>query len=115
LTILQKMQYRLKYGYDADKLDKAFVNLLLMRSREISKSVPGMFSRIKSRPINLSPKQSEVLGYLVRKLSYQDIGGRMGVTVDTVSYHIGVLHEKFDAVNTRELLEKAEELGFVEI
>jgi len=115
MPILQKMQNRLKYGYGADKLDKAFVNLLLMRSREISKRVPGMFSRAKSRPIKLSPKQSEVLGYLVQKWSYQEIGGKMGITVDTVSYHVGVLHEKFDAVNTRELLNKAEELGFAAI
>jgi LuxR family maltose regulon positive regulatory protein len=115
LPVLQKMLNRLKYGYGEDKLDKAFVNSLLMRSREISKHTPGMFSRAKSRPIKLSPRQSEVIGYLVQNLSYREIGAKMGVTVAAVDYHIRVLHEKFDALNTRELLEKAGELGFVEI
>jgi len=112
LPVLQKILNRLKYGYDADILDKAFVNSLRMRSREISKHTPGIFSRAKSRPIKLSPRQSEVLGYLVQSLSYQEIGGKMGVTVAAVDYHVRVLHEKFDALNTRELLVKAGELGF---
>jgi len=114
LPVLRKMQNRLKLGYGADALDKAFVNILLMRSREISKHTPGMFSRVKSRPIKLSPKQSEVIGYLVRNLSYLEIGEKMGVTVDAVGYHIRVLHEKFDVSNSRDLLEKAEELGFAD-
>jgi len=112
--LLQKMQNRQKYGYDANVLDKAFINQLLMRSRDISKHTPGMFSRIKSRPLKLSPKQSEVIGYLVQNLSYQEISEEMGVTISAIDYHIRVLHEKFDVSNTRDLLGKAEEMGFID-
>jgi len=113
LPLLQKMQNRQKYGYDADVLDKAFINLLLMRSRDISKHTPGMFSR-RSRPIKLSPKQSEVVGYLVKDLSYREIGEKMGVTTTTVNHHTRVLHEKFNVSTTRELLDKVKEMGFID-
>jgi len=114
LPLLQKIQNRLKHGYDADILDKAFVNLLLMRSREISKHTPGVFSRSKARLIKLSPKQSEVMGYLVQDLGYREIAEKMGITINSVNYHIRVLHEKFDVSNARDLLEKASEMGFID-
>jgi LuxR family maltose regulon positive regulatory protein len=115
LPILQKILNRLKYGYDADILDKAFVNALYIKARNISKHTPGMFSRNKIKAIKLSPRQSEVMGYLAQSLSYQEISEKMRVTKAAVEYHIRILHEKFDASNTRELLQKAQDLGFVDM
>ncbi len=113
LPVLQKILNRLKYGYDAEILDKAFVNLLLMRARELSKHTPGMFSQSKVRPIKLSPRQSEVVGYLVQNLTYQEISEKMGVTTAAVDYHIRILHEKFQVSNTSDLLQKAQEMGLI--
>jgi DNA-binding CsgD family transcriptional regulator len=115
LPVLQKILNRLKYGYDADTLDKAFVNALYIKARNISKHTPGMFSRNKAQAMKLSPRQSEVMGYLVQNLSYKEISEKMKVTKAAVEYHIRILHEKFDASNTRELLQKAQDLGFLDL
>jgi LuxR family maltose regulon positive regulatory protein len=115
LPVLQKILNRLKYGYDADILDKAFVSLLYIKARNISKHTPGMFSRNKTKATKLSVRQSEVMGYLAQSLSYQEISEKMSVTKAAVEYHIRILHEKFDASNTRELLQKAQDLGFVDM
>ena len=115
LPVLQKILNRLKYGYDTDILDKAFVNLLYIKARNISKHTPGMFSRNKTQAMKLSPKQSEVMNYLVKNLSYQEISEKMGVTKAAVDYHIRILHEKFEASNTRDLLQKAQDLGFIDM
>lgn len=112
LPVLQKILNRLKYGYDAEILDKAFVNLLFMRARELSKHMPGM-SQSKAQPIKLSPRQSEVMGYLVQNLTYQEISEKMGVTTAAVDYHIRILHEKFQVSNTSGLLQKAQEMGLI--
>jgi LuxR family maltose regulon positive regulatory protein len=115
LPVLQKILNRLKYGYDSGLLDKAFVSLLYIKARNISKHTPGMFSRNKVKAMKLSVRQSEVMGYLVQNLSYQEISEKMGVTKAAVEYHIRILHEKFDASNTRELLQKAQDLGFLDM
>jgi LuxR family maltose regulon positive regulatory protein len=115
LPVLQKILNRLKYGYDSGLLDKAFVSLLYIKARNISKYTPGMFSRNKAKAVKLSPRQSEVMGYLLQNLSYQEISERMRVTKSAVEYHIRILHEKFDAANTRELLQKAQDLGFLDL
>jgi LuxR family maltose regulon positive regulatory protein len=110
LPVLQKILNRLKYGYDTDILDKAFVNLLYIKARNISKYTPGMFSRNKTKAIKLSPRQSEVMGYLMQNLSYQEISEKMGVTKAAADYHIRILHENFEVSNTRDLLQKAQDL-----
>jgi DNA-binding CsgD family transcriptional regulator len=115
LPVLQKILNRLKYGYASGLLDKEFVSLLYMKARNISKHTPGMLSRSKAKAMKLSPKQSEVMSYLVQNLSYREISEKMNVTKAAVEYHIRILHEKFDASNTRELLQKAQDLGFLDM
>jgi LuxR family maltose regulon positive regulatory protein len=115
LPMLQKMLNRLKYGYDNDLLDKAFVNLLFLQARSIAKHAPGMFQHSEAKPVKLSPRQAEVVDYLLQNLSYKEIGEKMGITTSTADYHIHILHEKFGVSNTRDLLQKAQELGFVNI
>jgi DNA-binding CsgD family transcriptional regulator len=55
------------------------------------------------------------MGYLAQSLSYREISEKMKVTKAAVEYHIRILHEKFDASNTRELLQKALDLGVVDM
>jgi ATP/maltotriose-dependent transcriptional regulator MalT len=113
--VLQKILNRLKYGYDADILDKSFINELFLKARNISKHIPGMFSKDNLKPIGLSPRQSEVMGYLVSNLSYREISEKLGVTKDAADYHIRMLHKKLGVSNNHDLLLKAEELGLVNI
>ena len=113
LPLLQKVLNRLKYGYDAEILDKAFVNLLYIRAREVSKHTQGTLLRGAEKPVKLSPRQTEVVRYLIQNLSYREISEKMKVTVAAVDYHIRVLHGKFEVTNTRDLLQKARELGVI--
>jgi DNA-binding CsgD family transcriptional regulator len=55
------------------------------------------------------------MNHLVKNLSYQEISEKMGVTKAAVDYHIRILHEKFEASNTRDLLQKAQDLGFIDM
>jgi DNA-binding CsgD family transcriptional regulator len=115
LPVLQKVQNRLKYGYDADILDKTFVNRLYMQAREQSKHRSGTMLFRTEKPITLSPRQAEVIDCLALNLSYQEIGEKMGVTTSAVDYHIRILHGKFGVSNTRDLLQKARELSVINI
>jgi len=115
MPVLQKILGRLKYGYDADLLDKAFVGELYMKARNISKHTPGILSRSEAKPLGLSPRQSEVTRYLTQNLNYREISEKMGITKAAVDYNIRALHEKFDVSNTRDLLQKMDELGLLDM
>jgi len=115
LPILQKISGRLKYGYDSDLIDKAFVGELYKKARNISKHTPGMLSQISQKPVGLSPKQSEVIRYLSQNLNYKEISEKMGVTKAAVDYHIRALHEKFGVSNTRDLLRTVDDLGIMDM
>lgn len=54
IPVLKKILNRLKHGYDADILDKAFVNKLFIRAETISPHIRGMLS--KSEPSVSPPK-----------------------------------------------------------
>jgi|GEM_PF-2881586 len=114
MPLLHKISGRLKYGYDSDLLNKAFVGELYNKAENISKHTSGMLSRINMKPTVLSPKQSEVIRFLSQNLSYNEISEKMGVTKAAVDYHIRALHEKFDVSNTRDLLRKVNDLGITE-
>lgn len=92
LPVLQKVQARLKHGYDTELLDKGFVSSLLLEAQKIARHYGGLAAG--SRPRKLSAKQLEVLEYLKQGLTYQEISERMGVKITTVRDHIGKLYEK---------------------
>jgi LuxR family maltose regulon positive regulatory protein len=111
LPILQRILNRLKYGYDADIVDKGFVNELFLRARLMPRSAGHMTAGVKNKPIKLSSRQTEILKYLEENLSHREIGERIGIKVTTVVDHLGKLYEKLEVTNARDAVLKAKMLG----
>ncbi len=55
----------------------------------------------------LSPKETEVLQYLVQGLAYKQIGGKMNITYDTVRAHMKKIYEKLHVASMTEAVAKA--------
>jgi ATP/maltotriose-dependent transcriptional regulator MalT len=111
LPILRRILNRLKYGYDADIIDKGFVNELFLRARMMPRSTGHMTAGVENKPVKLSSRQTEVLNYLEENLSYKEISERIGVKVTTVVDHLGKLYEKLEVTNARDAVLKAKVLG----
>jgi LuxR family maltose regulon positive regulatory protein len=60
----------------------------------------------------LTDREAEVLAGLSRRLSYQEIGDELFISMQTVKSHTARIYDKLDAGNRREALEKAEALGW---
>ena len=57
----------------------------------------------ESPPVpKLTPRQKEILGYLVKGLTNRDIADVLGIREDTVEEHVNLLLEKIDATNRTE-------------
>ena len=57
----------------------------------------------ESPPVpKLTPRQQEILGYLVKGLTNRDIADVLGIREDTVEEHVNLLLEKIDATNRTE-------------
>jgi len=110
LPILEKILTRLKYGYDTDILDRSFINTLYNEAAAISRHSGIMVKRNKNKKIKLSPRQSEILGYLGQNYSYKEIGEKLGIKFTTVNEHINKIYEKLEVSNAKEAVAKANEL-----
>lgn len=55
----------------------------------------------------LSPKETEVLQYLVQGLAYKQIGAKMNITYDTVRAHMKKIYEKLHVASMTEAVAKA--------
>jgi DNA-binding CsgD family transcriptional regulator len=62
--------------------------------------------------IELKPKESECLFYLIRGFSYKEIAKTQGITYRTVVDHIERLKLKFNAATTANLISKALAAGY---
>jgi LuxR family maltose regulon positive regulatory protein len=51
-------------------------------------------------PEDLTPKEREVLQLLTQELTYDQVGGRLDISVNTVRTHVRVIYRKL-AVGTR--------------
>jgi LuxR family maltose regulon positive regulatory protein len=60
----------------------------------------------------LTDREAEVLAGLSRRLSCQEIGDELFISMQTVKSHTARIYDKLDAGNRREALEKAEALGW---
>jgi DNA-binding NarL/FixJ family response regulator len=56
---------------------------------------------------HLSPREKEVLGFLVSGLSYKMIGVQMNITYDTVRAHMKKIYEKLHVASMTEAVAKA--------
>jgi DNA-binding NarL/FixJ family response regulator len=112
LPVLQKMLNRLKYGYDADILNKSFVNTLFFGAQTMARR-RGVMVKKKNKPVKLSPRQSEILRFLEQNFSYREISDKMGIKVTTVDDHIDKIYEKLGVSNARSAVLKAREWGLI--
>ena len=69
--------------------------------------IPEGFSKL----YNLTEKETEILGYLVRGFGYGDIGRRMSVKISTVKTRIIRIYQKTTVSNRMEILHKIKEFG----
>ncbi|MFK7827649.1 MAG: PAS domain-containing protein [Oligoflexales bacterium] len=68
-----------------------------------------------SNPINLSPRQSEVLFFLIRGKTGAQVAKILGISIRTFQEHLDHIKNKFNAQNKYELIDKAVELGYLNI
>jgi DNA-binding CsgD family transcriptional regulator len=65
--------------------------------------------------IMLSPRQKEILFFLIRGHSLKHIAATLNVTISTVSEHVEKLKGKFNALTKNNLIEKAVTQGFLSL
>jgi LuxR family maltose regulon positive regulatory protein len=112
LPVLQKMLNRLKYGYDADILNKSFVNTLFFGAQTMARR-RGTLVKERNKPVKLSPRQFEILRFLEQNFSYREISDKMGIKVTTVDDHIDKVYEKLGVSSARDAVLKAREWGLI--
>jgi LuxR family maltose regulon positive regulatory protein len=113
LPILQKILTRLKYGYDADILDRSFLNTLFHGAQVMSRHKGCMIKKSKDKPVKLSPRQLEILDCLDQNLSYREISDKLGIKFTTVNDHVVKLYEKLEVSRAQDAVVKAREMGLV--
>lgn len=65
----------------------------------------------KSKEINLTPREHEVLGYLVKGATNKDIARALDLQIVTIKLHVRGICKKLDAKNRTQAALKAQELG----
>jgi DNA-binding CsgD family transcriptional regulator len=63
----------------------------------------------------LTPRELEVLTLLAEGLSNKAIAGRLGISVHTAKFHVGVLIDKLDAVGRTDAVAHAARLGVIHL
>jgi DNA-binding CsgD family transcriptional regulator len=82
--------------------------------RGLPKSMPGgsfVINREK-RNIDLTPRETEILFFLLRGGVARRIADLLSISVRTVEHHIDALKDKFTVTSKSELIEKAIEKGY---
>jgi DNA-binding CsgD family transcriptional regulator len=83
--------------------------LSIAKDTPLDKSRTGILINIgaSQEAIELKPKESECLFYIIRGFSYKEIAAAQGITYRTVVDHIERLKLKFNAATTADLISKA--------
>ena len=63
----------------------------------------------------LTPRELEVLTLLAEGMSNKAIAGRLGISVHTAKFHVGVLIDKLDAVGRTDAVIHAARLGVIHL
>ena len=93
---------------DQDLLDA--VNQAVERSRE-ARSRETAVADLRERYASLTPREQQVLGFVVRGLINKQIAAEIGISQPTVKLHRGRLMEKMRAASLAELIGMAQKLG----
>jgi ATP/maltotriose-dependent transcriptional regulator MalT len=94
-----------------------YVSLLLAAFPEL-KAVTGpkevAWQRARAvMPDPLTPRESEVLVLLAKRLKYREIAQSLVISMPTTKKHISHIYAKFGAKNRGEAIEKAKSLGIL--
>jgi len=79
-------------------------------ARKVLKMVeqsPGMLRRPSTHDYKLTPKEKEVLVYIVDGLSYKMIAANLNISYETVRSHVKKIYEKLHVASLTEVVAKA--------
>ena len=102
---LGAVDFLIKPFRDQDLLDA--VTVALERDRKL-REPDRKAAELKSRLDNLTPREREVMTFVVTGLMNKQIAGRLGVSEGTVKVHPGRVMEKLGARSVAELVKIAE-------
>jgi FixJ family two-component response regulator len=93
---------------DQDILDA--VNNALNRSRQI-RAQSASLDEVRRQYSSLTPREAEVMSYVVKGLMNKQIAGEMGLSEITVKIHRGNVMRKMGVRSVADLVRKAEDMG----
>lgn len=105
----------------ADRLAVLLANvqdLLLVGGSEPADAVvirPDVASVSARSDVPLTPRELEVLTLLAEGMSNKAIAARLGISVHTAKFHVGVLIDKLDAVGRTDAVAHAARLGVIHL
>ena len=63
----------------------------------------------------LTPRERQVLVELARSSTYEEVGARLSMSINTVRTHVRAIYEKLDACSRTEAVVSAARRGLLEI
>ncbi|PMS21627.1 hypothetical protein C0Z18_07150 [Trinickia dabaoshanensis] len=104
----------LMHGTDITDINSNMLKLVREAPHGRSKTMPrGSFViNGEKRDIDLTPRETEILFFLLRGGVARRIADLLSISVRTVEHHIDALKDKFTVASKSELIEKAIEKGY---
>ncbi|RKP47521.1 helix-turn-helix transcriptional regulator [Trinickia fusca] len=101
------------HGTDITNINSSMLQLARLEPR-LPKSLPrGSFViRGETQGVDLTPRETEILFFLLRGGVARRIADLLSISVRTVEHHIDALKDKFAVSSKPELIEKAIEMGY---
>lgn len=76
-------------------------------SPSIARKVIGHFNPAKNKKERLTPRQKQIVQGIVEGLSYQEIGEKLFISIDTVRSHIKKIYQQLNLNSKTELIKKS--------
>ncbi len=79
----------------------------------LSPSIASQLHRLGEPPVHLSPRQAAILHYMANGETNKEIGGKLGIAMPTVSFHIAEMRRKLDVSHNRKIVQAAKDIGLI--
>lgn len=79
----------------------------------LSPSITSQLQRLGEPPVRLSPRQAAILHYMANGETNKEIGGKLGIAMPTVSFHIAEMRRKLDVSHNRKIVQAAKDIGLI--